>query len=267
MIRAIRPFLYMLMFCMLTVYLPFYPAYPVDIYEIVERARELRSPLKLEASFTMTLTSKSGDKRVLKVLAYQKKISENREDRLFIFTFPPSIEGTGLLVHSYFDGDDDKMWMYLPAVGRIKRIAMETSGRGYFMGSDFTYNDLLTTSMKEYNYELTGEKIISGHSCYVIDVQGKTKDIRKKYGYSREVQYIRKSDLVLMKVIFYDMAGDLLKEFTVNEIRRIGKYLYPSNVKMENLQTGHKSEIVFDKLGVPDDISDRYFTQRYLQNR
>ncbi len=48
----------------------------------------------------MTLTSKSGDKRVLKVLAYQKKISENREDRLFIFTFPPSIEGTGLLVHS-----------------------------------------------------------------------------------------------------------------------------------------------------------------------
>ena len=69
-----------------------------------------------------------------------------------------------------------------------------------------------------------------------------------------------------MKVIYYDLAGDLLKEFTVNEIRQIGNYLYPSNVKMENLQTEHTSEIIFDKLGVPDDISDEYFTLRYLQN-
>ena len=70
-----------------------------------------------------------------------------------------------------------------------------------------------------------------------------------------------------MKVIYYDLAGDLLKEFTINEIRQIGNYLYPSNVKMKNLQTNHTSEIVFDKLGVPDDISDEYFTLRYLQNR
>jgi hypothetical protein len=101
----------------------------------------------------------------------------------------------------------------------------------------------------------------------VIIVQGKTKEIRKKYGYTREIHFIRKSDFALMKVIFYDMAGDLLKEFTINEVRWIGDYLYPSDVKMENLQTKHKSEIVFDTLEIPDDISETYFTHRFLQNR
>jgi negative regulator of sigma E activity len=135
------------------------------------------------------------------------------------------------------------------------------------MGSDFTYNDLLTTTLEEFNYTLLGEKRINGHDCYVIEVQGKTKETKKKYGYSRELHFIRKSDFALMKVIFYDLAGDLLKEFTVNEVRKLGKYLYPSNVRMENIQTRHTSEIIFDELGIPDDISDRYFTQRYLQNR
>jgi hypothetical protein len=248
-------------------FLPFHFAYALDVNEIVERADLLRRPLILEASFTMTLTARNGDKRVLKVIAYQKKIDENRENRLFLFTFPPSIEGTSLLVHSYLDSDDDMMWIFLPAVGKIKRVALDTSGRGFFMGSDFTYNDLLTTTLEEFNYKLQGEKSINGHDCHVIEVQGKTTETKKKYGYSRELHFIRKSDFALMKVIFYDLAGDLLKEFTVNEVRKIGKYLYPSNVRMENLQTRHTSEIIFDELGIPDDISDRYFTQRYLQNR
>jgi hypothetical protein len=247
--------------------MPFYPAHSLDVMEIVERADGLRRPPILEASFTMTLTSRSGDKRVIKVLAYQKTINEHREDRLFLFTFPPSIDGSGLLIHSYLNGDDDKMWIYLPAVGKIKRVALDTSGRGFFMGSDFTYNDLLTTTTREFDYNLHGEEKVHGHDCYVIDVQGKTKKIKREYGYTREVHFIRKSDFALMKVIFYDLAGDLLKEFTINEVRWIGNYLYPSNVKMENLQTKHKSEIVFDTLEIPDDISDTYFTHRYLQNR
>jgi hypothetical protein len=247
--------------------MPFYPVHSLDVMDIVERADGLRRPPTLEASFTMTLTSKSGDERVIKVLAYQKTISEHREDRLFLFTFPPSIDGSGLLIHSYLDGDDDKMWIYLPEVGRIKRVALDTSGRGFFMGSDFTYNDLLTTTTGEFDYDLHGEEKVRGHDCYVIDVQGKTEEIRRKYGYAREVHFIRKSDFALIKVIFYDLAGDLLKEFTINEVRWLGNYLYPSHVKMENLQTEHMSEIIFDTLEVPDDISDAYFTHRYLQHR
>lgn len=54
-----------------------------------------------------------------KVEAYQKTLSEKRENRLFMFTFPPSVRGTGLLVHSYYDREQDRMWIYLCRVGMI----------------------------------------------------------------------------------------------------------------------------------------------------
>jgi hypothetical protein len=38
----------------------------------------------------------------------------------------------------------------------------------------------------------------------VIEVIGKTKKIREKYGYSRQIYHVRKSDFVYIKIIFYD---------------------------------------------------------------
>ena len=82
-------------------------AFPIDVDSILDRSDEISHPENLQGSFTMTLTSRTGDTRTIKVDAYQKRSSESREDRLFLFTFPPSVEGTGLLVNSSsvsFDG-------------------------------------------------------------------------------------------------------------------------------------------------------------------
>ena len=69
-----------------------------------------------------------------------------------------------------------------------------------------------------------------------------------------------------VKIVFYDLAGDLLKELSVKDVAVIGPYRYPSHVVMENKQTGHSSEILFGDIESPEDISDEYFTHRYLQN-
>ena len=66
------------------------PVYSQDVYEILDRSDAVIHPQNLQGSFTMTLTSRTGDTRVTRVMAYQKRISENREDRLFLFSFPPS---------------------------------------------------------------------------------------------------------------------------------------------------------------------------------
>ena len=104
--------------------------YSLEVSEILDRSDEVMHPTNLQGSFAMTLTSRSGDTREIKVEAYQKKRGEEREDRLFLFTFPPSVKGTGLLVHSFLNDEEDKMWIYLPAVGKIKRVNLSTSGGG-----------------------------------------------------------------------------------------------------------------------------------------
>jgi hypothetical protein len=214
----------------------------------------------------MILTSRTGDTRVTRVKAYQKHVSATREDRLFLFTYPPSVKGTALLVNSYFDREDDRMWIYLPAVGKIKRVNLSTAGGGYFMGSDFTYSDLISAGREEFEYTLLGTEQVEGEECYVIRRAGKTRAIQRKYGYSRDEQYIRKSDYVPVRIVFFDLAGDLLKELSVQDVAVMGPYRYPSHVIMENKQTGHVSEIRFEDIESPEDISDEYFTHRYLLN-
>lgn len=250
----------LLMFCGST-------AFSIDIDTILDRSQEISQPENVQGSFTMTLTSRTGDTRTVKVDAYQKKMSEAREDRLFLFTFPPSVKGTGLLVNSYLNEEEDLMWIYLPAVGKVKRVNLSTSGGGYFMGSDFTYSDLISTSREELEHELLGEELLDGEECYKIEVRGRTRNAQRKFGYSKEIHYIRKSDFVLKRVIFFDMAGDLLKIFYIDEVADLGEYKYPSHVRMENQQNGHKSEIVFTDLRAGVDIPDSHFTQRYLQSR
>ena len=241
-------------------------SYGLDVQEILDRSDAVMHPVNLQGSFTMTLTSRNGDKRTIQVEAYQKKRNEEREDRLFLFTFPPSVKGTGLLVHSFLNDEEDKMWIYLPAVGKIKRVNLSTSGGGYFMGSDFTYSDLISTSREELMYEIRSDGVVNGENCYVVEVAGATRNIQRRFGYSRETHYIRKSDFVLIKVDFYDMAGDLLKTLSVHKVQELGPYRYPSHVMMENHQTGHSSEIMFDNIQTTDNLPDSYFTQRYLQS-
>jgi hypothetical protein len=238
----------------------------LDVYEILKNSDKVMHPQNLQGAFAMTLISKNGGKREISVIAYQKKENENRENRVFLFSAPPSVKGTGLLVHSYLDSNEDFMWIYLPTVGKIKRVNLSVSGGGYFMGSDFTYSDLISYSSKEIDYTLTGDMVINNEECYVIKVKGKTKAIQEKFGYSQQIYHIRKSDFVNIKIIFYDMAGDLLKELTVDAVTTLGEYRYPSSIRMENKQTGHVSAIVFSELTSPDDIPDKYFTQRYLMD-
>jgi len=242
------------------------PVQALEIQEILDRSDAVIHPPNLSGSFTMTLVSRRGDTRVTRVLAYQKSLGPTRENRVFLFTFPPSVRGTGLLVHSYYDRDQDRMWIYLPAVGKIKRVNLSTAGGGYFMGSDFTYSDLISVNREDFLYELAGMVSHEGQECYLIRRQGKTRAIQRQYGYSKDENYIRTSDFVPIRIVFYDLAGDLLKELSVQQVAEMGPYRYPSHVTMENKQTGHVSRIEFDDLASPEDIPDEYFTQRYLMS-
>ncbi len=242
------------------------PAHAINVQELLEASDQVMHPENLQGAFRMALISPRGNQRTMEVMAYQRRQSETREDRLFIFTYPPSVEGTGLLVHSYHH-EDDRMWIYLPAVDVLKRVNLSTSGGGYFMGSDFTYSDLISAPREEFYFELLGEAQVNGETCYLVSKRGNTRAIERKYGYSLEEHYIRKSDLVTIRIVFYDLAGDLLKELRVQEVQIIGPYRYPSHVIMENMQTGHRSEIVFGDIQVPETIPDEFFTHRYLQNQ
>ena len=241
-----------------------FPLAAQDAAEIAARADARGAPDNISAAITMTVTAPSGDQRVIRADSYQKQRGAEREDRLFVFTFPPNVRDMAMLVHSYMEQGDDSMWIYLPDVDRIKRVDLGSSGGGYFLGSDFTFRDMVSRDQAEYEHELLPS---DDDAYYMVQVRGRTPELRRTFGYAREEHFIRKDTFLRERIVFYDLAGDRLKELIVDEEHEADGWAFPSRVRMLNHQTGHVSEIVFEDLSFSGRIPDRYFTQRYLRQR
>ena len=240
------------------------PVAAQDAAEIAARADARGAPDNLSATITLSINSPNGDRRVIRADSYQKQRSAERQDRLFVFTYPPNVRATALLVHSNTEQGDDSMWIYLPALDRIKRVDLGSSGGGYFMGSDFTFRDLVSRDETDYVHALLPA---DDDAHFVVEVRGRTPELQRTFGYSREEHFIRKDNFSRERIVFYDLAGDLLKELIVQEEHEADGYAFPSRLRMLNHQSGHVSEIVFEDLSFSAEIPDRFFTQRYLRRR
>ena len=68
---------------------------------------------------------------------------------------PNDIKGTSLLVWEH-PGADDERFLYLPAIGRVRRIAGEEKQQS-FAGSDLSYEDIGGRDIADYTYAFADE--------------------------------------------------------------------------------------------------------------
>lgn len=239
--------------------------YSNDVEDILEKFADSILIPNLYGNFTITLISKNGAKREIQAEAYQKLVDDNQMNRLFKFKYPPSVRDTGLLIHSFYNEEsENQMWIYLPIVKKIKRIALSSSGGGYFMGSDFSYADLISKDSSDYNQELIGEKVIDGKNCYIIKEYGETDKEKESLGYSYIINYYGTEDSFLYGRDYYELSGELLKTYRVKDTKLFSTYIYPTQIEMKNVQTDHISIISVTDINT-DDISESYFSTRNLK--
>ena len=54
--------------------------------------------------------------------------------------------------------NDDDQWLYLPALGRVKRISSSNKS-GAFMGSEIAFEDFSGSDYRKYDWNYLGEEI------------------------------------------------------------------------------------------------------------
>src|ERR687892_735419 len=80
---------------------------------------------------------------------------KNKGDRALIrFSYPNDIRNTAFLVWEHPDADDER-FLYLPALGRVRRIAGEEKQES-FVGSDLSYEDIGGRDFADYTYAFAG---------------------------------------------------------------------------------------------------------------
>src|SRR5690554_2730633 len=83
----------------------------------------------------MVLYTATGSERSRDVRVWNKTDEDGAKKMLLRFIAPANIAGTSFLIV------DDDMWLYMPALGKVKRIA-GSAKQGNFMGSDLSYEDM-----------------------------------------------------------------------------------------------------------------------------
>ena len=206
--------------------------------------------------------------RKLQQFIQKRPEGKNRYNLLLQFTAPLDVKGTGTLTWQHEDADDDQ-WLYLPALRTSKRIS---PGRktDRFMGTEITYEDLsnyLSESLEKYDYQLTGEERRKDADCYVIEATPTDAQEKKNSGYSKRVLWIAKDTYVNVHTEFYDKKGALLKEYSAWDIESVGGHYRPLRAKMDNVQTGNKTEVIYAGIQIDTGLESDLFTKTYLENQ
>ncbi len=208
--------------------------------DIMQRAKDLPDGDSRYSEMELTLIKKNGDKRERKVVSWS--IDEGKDKKtLMFFTYPGDVNGTGFLTWDYDDmSKDDDKWLYLPAMKKTRRISGSSSKTDYFMGTDFTYNDMGSRNIDEDTHTLLREEDRDGQKCWVIE----SVPVDKREIYSRKVTWIRQDCCVPIYVEFYDKLDKLHRYLTISEISQVQGYWTKQHMEMKNVQTGHSTVIV-----------------------
>ncbi|MCB4746012.1 MAG: outer membrane lipoprotein-sorting protein [Sulfurovum sp.] len=194
------------------------------------------------------------NKRKLKVL--RKEGSHG--DRSFIeFLYPNDIKGTKLLSFEVI-GKDDKQWLYLPALKRIKRISSRNKS-GSFAASEFSYEDISSVNYQNYTYSGEAEIDTKNGKSYFKIVR---KPIDKYSGYSKQIIWIDKKDYLIRFGEYYDRHGKLLKKVHFSKYKKTEGVWRIFEIDIENIQNHKSSKLIWksDKIHIPiknTDVSKR----------
>lgn len=146
----------------------------------------------------MILIDKRGSERVRRIKAFRKDFGEDKYSLMF-FLSPADVKDTGFLTYDYDDPErDDDQWLYLPALKKVKRIATSDKS-GAFMGSDFSYADMTTRNLAEWDFKLLKEATVDGHKVWIIMSTPRSRKIVDRYGYTKSAVFVRQDNYVVIR--------------------------------------------------------------------
>lgn len=211
---------------------------------------------------TMTLTNAAGRERrrrlTWQTLEVNKQGVGNRS--LTVFHEPRDIAGTAFLSHTVLTGED-KQWLYLPALKRVKRIAASNRSSA-FVGSEFAYEDLLSDDVERFDYLWLRDEPCGEWQCHVVE---RTPRYRNS-GYSKQIVWIDQEAFRITQVEYYDRTSQRLKTLSFDDYRRYrDRYWRAHRLRMDNHQSNKSTVLDFSTFEFKTGLSERDFDPAVLR--
>jgi len=229
--------------------------------EIVQKVKNRPDGDTRYAEMQLTLVKKNGSSRQRKISSWAMD-DGNDTKKIMFFTYPGDVKGTGFLTYDYDQpGKEDAKWLYLPAMKKTRRISGSSSKTDYFMGTDFTYDDMGSRHVDEDKHKLLCEEERDGHKCWVVE----SVPVDKHEVYSRKVSWIRQDCLTAVYVEYYDKLDKLHRVLTIGDVKKVQGFWTAHRMEMRNVQTEHSTVIVVSNPKYNIGVDKNLFTVAKLE--
>jgi hypothetical protein len=225
--------------------------------------RASRNRIKADTVSTrsrMVLQAKDGTTTERLIDNYSKD-GPNGARSIIVFLQPASIAGSRFLTMENKNAPDDR-WIFMPNLGKVRRMAA-SEGSGSFMGTDFSFDDIASTSRSADldTHTFLKEENLGATPCYVI--QSVPKD--GAYQYSKMVQWIAKDTSIVMKIELYDKRNTLIKTVEMSGIKTIQDKTTVTVTKMTTHAAGTSTTITNEIVKYNDPVPEGVFTTSFLE--
>jgi predicted RND superfamily exporter protein len=242
------------------------PAASPDAARLMAESLKVTKPQHSLAVGRFVLINPAGQQRVRQTTSTTDlKPDGINNRRVTRFNSPADIAGTAVLTVEN-PGEDD-IWVYLPALKKVRRLPA-SNRRDAFVGTDFSYGDVLGHPVEEWSHRIVRKEAVEGTPTVVIESLARDAGVTAATGYSRRLTWLRAADMVPVKTEFYGPQQNLMKVYTATDIRLVDQARHcfqPMKQVMRNVVTGHTTVIEYASFKTDIAVKDEQFQPRSLE--
>jgi outer membrane lipoprotein-sorting protein len=214
------------------------------------------------------------EKPRIKVLeSAQINMGDNNNDSksIAIIVEPASERGIGMLSYTYDASDkDNETWLYLSALGKVKRIASgsddeETEPTSMF-GSEISTEDQETGKLDDYTYTVLQRGTYKGRPVAVIESVPTPQRLQHtRYGKVRT--WLDTERFVSLKIQMFDKRGNAIKQVSVAQVEKINGIWLARSMTFKNLVSQRLTNMKIKAITFGLNIDEGFLTQRALTDQ
>jgi hypothetical protein len=233
---------------------------------VARQVRDRNTGRDSRSEMRMRLIDRQGRVRERVLTMLRLRGEKGKGDRALIrFTYPNDIRNTAFLVWEH-PGADDERFLYLPALGRVRRIAGQEKDES-FVGSDLSYEDIGGRDISDYTYAFTTEATSwtapdgTRHPAWLLESKAKDQNAE----FPRSVSFVLKDAFVITAADVFNRRNERVKHFEARRLERVEGIWTVLDLVMSNERDNTRTELTTTSIDYNVGLKEDNFSRRQLE--
>jgi len=237
----------------------FVAAEPPDVTEIVLKAEQAAYYAGEDgvADVSMVIHDADGGTRERDFRILRWNGGEGEQKFYVYFRGPADVRRMAYLVWKHPGEREDDRWLWLPAIGKVNRIAPGDK-RTSFVGSDFVYEDVSGRSPEADTHELLG---VEDGRYHIRSTPKRPGDVE----FAHYDVWIDTETFLPLKAEYTNARGEVVRRVTADRVDTIDGHPTVTVSTVEDVSRDSKTVNTFSNIQYDVGLNERLFSERFLR--